>query len=246
MKRVYIAGPMRGIEHYNFPAFDKAAELARSLGFDPVSPADLDRDNGFDGMSITQDNWYDLPESFDLRKTVQRDLAAMLTCDAIAMLPGFERSTGAGAELAVAQWMGLEVLDARTFKPRGVVGIDFIMNMPALQPVNLLAVEDILDEAKRITDGDRQDDYGHPAVEHQVIGDLWGGVLKAAHWKKGDPVPAALVADMMILLKIARNQHKRKRDSYVDIAGYARCGYRITQHKVDAVEYHYAEKAVTR
>lgn len=94
--------------------------------------------------------------------------------------------------------------------------------------------ETILDEAKRITEKDRQDDYGHPAVEHKVIGDLWGVVLEASKWAKGEPVPAALVADMMILLKIARNQHKRKRDNYVDVAGYAHCGYRIAELDSDS------------
>ena len=47
-KRLYIAGPMRGIPQYNFPVFDAARDKAIALGWDAVSPADLDRANGFD------------------------------------------------------------------------------------------------------------------------------------------------------------------------------------------------------
>ena len=32
---------------------------------------------------------------------------------------------------------------------------------------------------------------------------------------------------MMILMKIARNVHKPKRDNWVDIAGYSQCGGKI-------------------
>ena len=46
--RIYIAGPMTGIDKYNFPAFDAAAQDLRDMGFHPVSPADIDRAHGFD------------------------------------------------------------------------------------------------------------------------------------------------------------------------------------------------------
>lgn len=118
--RVYIAGPMRGYEKFNFPAFDAARNLAVSLGWDPISPADLDRDSGFHedappmqalGPEIT-------------RQFVDRDTTALLSLrsehgDAIALLPGWEKSTGAVAEFFVARWLGLRVLNAQTFEPFG-------------------------------------------------------------------------------------------------------------------------------
>lgn len=46
MKKIYIAGPMRGHELYNFPAFDAAEARLRRLGYDVVNPAALDRARG--------------------------------------------------------------------------------------------------------------------------------------------------------------------------------------------------------
>jgi len=109
---------MRGFYKFNFPAFDLAATHARSLGWDVVNPADLDREAG--------DTEYMKPHhSFtpgELRKIIGRDMTALLSLvaeagDAIAMLPGWEASKGAYAEKAVAEWLGLRVLDASLFEP---------------------------------------------------------------------------------------------------------------------------------
>ena len=39
---------------------------------------------------------------------IKRDVEALLECDAIYMLPGWKNSKGAVAEVAVADWLGLE------------------------------------------------------------------------------------------------------------------------------------------
>lgn len=41
MKRIYIAGPMRGYPEHNVPAFNRAADRFRALGWDVVNPVDL-------------------------------------------------------------------------------------------------------------------------------------------------------------------------------------------------------------
>lgn len=115
---VYIAGPMRGLPLFNFGAFDQARDLGKSLGLKIISPADMDRDSGFhetnpagaaSGPQIT-------------REFVTRDANALIGLraengDAIALLPGWEKSTGAVAEFFMARWLGLAILDARTFEP---------------------------------------------------------------------------------------------------------------------------------
>jgi hypothetical protein len=110
-KKCYVAGPMRGFLLYNFPAFDEARDRLQAQGFEVISPADMDRAHGFDPsveITITRDK---------LREFVARDVKAILTCDVIAMLPGWGKSRGAKAEYALARWLGLDVIDAWTLKP---------------------------------------------------------------------------------------------------------------------------------
>jgi hypothetical protein len=112
LMRTYIAGKMRGVKLYNFPAFDAAAADLRSHGIEVVSPAELDRAAGFDPVNLPDDwDWSTLPEDFALRHAAERDLSAILKCDAIHLLPGWQESKGARAERAVAEWIGLGVFE---------------------------------------------------------------------------------------------------------------------------------------
>lgn len=108
--RTYIAGPMRGIQQYNFLAFDTAAERLRSIGRDVVSPAELDRLAGFDPYKLPADtDWSHVPVHFSLEAAIRRDVEAILGCDSICVLPGWEKSVGATAEVAIAKWRGMVV-----------------------------------------------------------------------------------------------------------------------------------------
>lgn len=107
-KRVYIAGPMRGIEEFNFPAFDMAAFRIEMAGHVACSPANLDRDAGFDPVELPDSyDWNMVPPDFDMHAAITRDINALRQCDAIYMLPGWEQSTGARAEKAIADWCGI-------------------------------------------------------------------------------------------------------------------------------------------
>lgn len=112
--RVYIAGPMRGIEYFNFPAFDAARDRLRKFGLNAISPADMDRAIGFDPNQIANPEGYDWRDlnkvGFNLRDALDRDVAALKECDAIYLLDGWEGSKGAQAEKAVAEWLGLKVV----------------------------------------------------------------------------------------------------------------------------------------
>lgn len=111
-KTIYIAGPMRGIKHFNFPAFDAARDHLKDRGWNTISPADLDRAIGFYEKAFPDDyDWIDLKKAdFDLNDAVDRDVKAIKECQAIYMLKGWEKSKGATAEKALAEWLGLEVL----------------------------------------------------------------------------------------------------------------------------------------
>jgi hypothetical protein len=115
MKTVYVAGPMRNYPLFNFPAFDEAEARLRAAGWNVISPAAMDRTLGFDEHQGHLDG-------FDMDAAVRRDIDAILSLspvneDAVAMLPGWERSRGARAEKALAEWRGLAVIDSVTFEP---------------------------------------------------------------------------------------------------------------------------------
>lgn len=108
--RVYICGPMRGIPQYNFQAFDEAAAIVEAKGHTAVSPADIDRQHGFDALKAPAGtNWTEFPPGMDVRDVARRDLIAISYCDAMVVLPGWEDSRGALAEYRVAVWLGLDV-----------------------------------------------------------------------------------------------------------------------------------------
>jgi hypothetical protein len=86
----------------------------------------------------------------------------------------------------------------------------------------------ILQTALDVTSGDRRRDYDSATPNHERIARLWNAYIQSR--KKPDAELSALdVAHLMILLKIARAVYTPTRDSYVDIAGYARCSAQIAK-----------------
>ena len=82
----------------------------------------------------------------------------------------------------------------------------------------------VLNEAADIICGDRNAQYGPPTQDFQRTADMWTALLQLK-LKPGEKILAKDVAWMMILLKASRAQHMKKRDNYVDAAGYAGCGW---------------------
>lgn len=74
--------------------------------------------------------------------------------------------------------------------------------------------ENVLEEALRICDGDRQDSYGHPFENFSIIQKFWSATL-------GIEVTYDQIVFCMIGVKMARHLSRGKRDNIVDIAGYA-------------------------
>jgi len=114
-RRVYVAGPMRGYRLCNFPAFDTAAGKLKLAGWDVVNPAELDREAGIDPAEVDQMD--EAQQSQFLRDCMRRDLQEICSCDALALLPGWEDSHGVAVELQLAKMLGLMILDARTLRP---------------------------------------------------------------------------------------------------------------------------------
>lgn len=109
LNRVYLAGPMRGIHQFNFPAFYKAEERLRSWHqvAEVFNPARWDVEHkGFDPANLTGHE--DLASlGFDLPKTLHHDLGIILMwAEGVVCLPGWENSSGARAEVATAHAIG--------------------------------------------------------------------------------------------------------------------------------------------
>jgi len=110
-KSIYIAGPMRGKPFFNFPAFDAAHDKLEDEGWNAISPADMDREHGFDAMDIEPNSdWNDMSSvPFTKEECMERDLEAIKKSDAIYMLKGWQNSTGAQAEYWCAKWRSKEI-----------------------------------------------------------------------------------------------------------------------------------------
>lgn len=95
-KRIYLSGPMTGLPDLNFPAFHAEAARLRALGYQVANPAEIN--------PTPDESW---------QSCLRKDLAALLACDALALLPGWEKSLGANLELHVAHRVGIEILIAK-------------------------------------------------------------------------------------------------------------------------------------
>lgn len=83
-------------------------------------------------------------------------------------------------------------------------------------------MSDVLKKADAIAGGNRARDYGHPRDNFRRIADLWDAYIANQPGEFVHITPQD-VAAMMILMKIARQQHTPKDDNLIDIAGYTKC-----------------------
>jgi hypothetical protein len=104
MSRLYLSGKMRGVKDYNFPAFEEAAALLRSVGHDVFSPAERESLEHLKAHG---------PGSF--AEYMALDLPEVCRRDAVATLPGWEDSHGARIETTVATELGKPVKDFHEF-----------------------------------------------------------------------------------------------------------------------------------
>jgi hypothetical protein len=112
MPKCYIAGPMRGYKNFNFDAFDDAAIDMTEEGHVAINPAAMDR--LYEGWA----NYPPLDLKVDQRlkeRCMRRDLEAIFDLrpengDFVYMLKGWEQSSGALVEKALAEFLGLGVI----------------------------------------------------------------------------------------------------------------------------------------
>lgn len=109
--RIYLAGPMRGKPNFNAPIFRKAAASLRSRGHDVFSP--VESTESIYGLFVCEDaDGDEALAGIDGRVVYAADLNWLCrNAEAVALLPGWERSLGARAERAAAEALGLEICE---------------------------------------------------------------------------------------------------------------------------------------
>ena len=81
------------------------------------------------------------------------------------------------------------------------------------------ARSELLQDAEQLVNGDRNAQYGDPRQDFQRTATMWSAYL-------GADIAPHDVAAMMVLLKVSRIRWSpAKRDSWLDLAGYAACGW---------------------
>lgn len=231
--KLYLAGPMTGIENFNFPAFHEAAAVLRDKGHDVVNPAD-----NFDG-----------DQSRPWAEYLSKAVVQVADCAGIVLLPGWEGSTGVELELAVARKHHLAIFEYDPESRHDGVRPWYAPLDPPDEP------ENVLQEAERLIYGDRQATYGHPASDFQAMGRIAGAILhrwlqskrmvvvqnvgEAGVEEREDveyfpDVDPRIVALLMTAVKLSREAGQHKRDNLVDLAGYAGCAQRCVEHEEGA------------
>jgi len=100
-------------------------------------------------------------------------------------------------------------------------------NMPQTKEMKTLR-EELLDRAKESTH--RKQEYGKPENSFKTIAKLWEALLGSRLDDAG--LEEADVALMLALVKVARlSSTITHEDSWVDLAGYAACGYEATSYQ---------------
>ena len=94
MKRIYISGPITGYRHLNRPTFSQAESELAAVGLTPVNPFNLIEPADY----LT---WVDY---------MKADIAALIECDGVATLPGWQESRGARVEVELAHALQIPVM----------------------------------------------------------------------------------------------------------------------------------------
>jgi hypothetical protein len=105
VNRLYLAGPMTGIEDFNFPAFNKMAAELRARGYLVENPAE-----------------HGVVENAEWADYMAYDLTRLGLCGQVAVLPGWESSKGARLEVHIAHELGMSVVNAHDLVSMEIAG----------------------------------------------------------------------------------------------------------------------------
>jgi hypothetical protein len=134
MQKMYLSGPMDGLEEFNHPLFNRVAAEFRQVGFAVCTPSEF-----FDG-----------DKSRERKEYMREAVKYLLEADTIVLLPGWEDSKGARLEAAIATELDLSIMEyverddtdapegqqfAATFTPVDDDGSELQKNLGSFTPV---------------------------------------------------------------------------------------------------------------
>lgn len=111
LKKVYISGPITGIQDSNKPAFEKAEQKLKSLNFEVVNPHKLFSEEEI--LEVERKvNTFEWTSDQAWAHFMKRDIEALVKCEFVAVLPYWETSRGANVELAIAKAVKMPIVQA--------------------------------------------------------------------------------------------------------------------------------------
>lgn len=221
----YLSGPMRGLPEHNYPTFNavEAALAAWLLG--------LIHGDGFEILNPARN--FDGDQGRPTTEYMQKDMELVLRSDVVVLLPGWEKSEGADRETKLAEWTGKEFWLATDYGKGGGWRFHAQTGLP---PRQLSPRADALTEAQALITGDRNNAYGPPTQDFRRTAGMataFGFRVIRHDGAEPEDLKAHHVAIFMMMLKTARLAWTpTKRDSWVDNAGYAGCGYECAIEEV--------------
>lgn len=226
----YLSGPMRGKPNHNYPLFYEAeTALIEFL----VGDGFASHDEGWEILNPARN--FEGDTTKDTTTYMQADMAMVLGSDVLVLLPHWRESEGARREVQLGIWTGKRFMQAvrNDFEVEGDGFLSFHnIPTPTLEETPSPRAS-ALDEAKQLITGDRNNQYGPPTQDFQRSADA----LNAYGYRgpDGRPLQAHDIAIMVMSVKLSRLMWTpEKRDHWVDIAGYAGCGYECAVEEAKA------------
>jgi nucleoside 2-deoxyribosyltransferase len=92
--KVYISGPITGVENFE-EIFEQTEELLKADGFEVVNPVKV-------CCEMNNAKWIDY---------MRADITALMECDCLYAMEGWEKSKGASIEVNLARALGMRVTE---------------------------------------------------------------------------------------------------------------------------------------
>lgn len=124
---LYLAGPMTWIPQFNFPTFEQWVQQLRQVGFDVISPHEVDPGETQEIAWASPDgDPAALPPGDGPVETALRNVAGIGECDGLALIDGWYKSSGTIHEIATANRFQLPVAPVKMWWTLGNEMSEFI------------------------------------------------------------------------------------------------------------------------